>query len=478
MRYRADDRISGWRHVTCLLDDVRAARVVLVLILGAMGSLPLVILTPPFQVPDEVQHFYRAYQLSEFHLRAEVQNGVAGGTLPDSLPQMVKASIYTPDGISYPARPAPIAKTLQLRSIPLDPSMRRFVAFPGSAFYSPLPYLPQALGIAVGRAIGSGPLFLLYLGRLFNCLAALALLGLAVIFMPFAEELVIFAGLLPISLFLYASLSPDAAVIGCSLVFSALSISASAHGRWRTRELWMAVAAAVVFCSVKPVYAPLLLAAVVPGVFQPGEAARAIRAHAVLLGVALGVTTGWLLFAKPTMTTPLSGAHPSAQVNLVLHHPILLIRVLVHTLNIGSLINLYVQGVGVFGWLTVLLRPGVVYVLPLAGLILLWKLDVCRPQERSTGRGLWQLALALASAVLIVVATYLRWAHVGQDEVAGVQGRYFVPLLVLAGMAALELIPRRRSSTQRWQSLTSIAAMLVVEMAAMDTTIIRAFHVF
>jgi hypothetical protein len=45
-------------------------------------------------------------------------------------------------------------------------------------------------------------------------------------------------------------------------------------------------------------------------------------------------------------------------------------------------------------------------------------------------------------------------------------------------MAALELIPRRRSSTQRWQSLTSIAAMLVVEMAAMDTTIIRAFHVF
>jgi uncharacterized membrane protein len=110
--------------------------------------------------------------------------------------------VYTADGIFYPATPAPISKTLSLATIPLDISNRRFVPFPRSAFYSPLPYLPQMLGIAVGRSFGSGPLYLLYLGRLINCLAAVGLLGIAVDSMPVAEELVIVIGLLPMSLYL------------------------------------------------------------------------------------------------------------------------------------------------------------------------------------------------------------------------------------------------------------------------------------
>jgi hypothetical protein len=79
---------------------------------------------------------------------------------------------------------------------------------------------------------------------------------------------------------------------------------------------------------------------------------------------------------------------------------------------------------------------------------------------------------------LIVFTLYLIWAHVGRDYAAGVQGRYFIPLLGLAGIAAIELAPRRRTPAPRWQSLLSIAVISVVEIAAMDTTIIRAFHVF
>lgn len=478
MRHRLDDPIRGWRRIARLLDNGKTSRVVLALILGAMGSLPLVILTPPFQVPDEVQHFYRAYQLSEFHLRAEVQNGAAGGTFPSSLPQVVKASVYTSDGIAYPATPEPIAKTLQLRSIPLDPSTRQFVAFPGSAFYSPLPYVPQALGIAAGRAMGAGPLLLLYLGRLCNCLSALALLCLAVYCAPFADEVFIFAGLLPMSLYLYASISPDAAVIGCALAFTALSIAAGAQGSWGTRSLWLAAALAAVFCSVKPPYAPMLLAGIVPGLFRPGSALKAIRSTAILLGVAMGATAGWLLYAKSTMTTPLSGTNPSQQIILVLHHPIFLVRELLHILGIGSLVNLYVQGVGEFGWLTVFLRPAIVYVLPLVSVILLWRLGVRGSQERSPISALWYLALALASAALIVFTLYLWWAHVGQDYAAGVQGRYFIPLLGLAGIGAIELTPRRRTPAPQWQTLLSIAAISLVEIVAMDVTIVRAFHVF
>ena len=91
----------------------------------------------------------------DFRLRAEVQNGVAGGKMPDSLPELVKSIVYTQDAIHYPATPAPLAKTLKLASIPLEESKRHFVAFPGSAFYSPLPYLPAGIGyIPSGGCLG------------------------------------------------------------------------------------------------------------------------------------------------------------------------------------------------------------------------------------------------------------------------------------------------------------------------------------
>ncbi len=474
----ADDRVARRPDIARFLNEGKIGRVVLALLLGAMGSIPLVFLTPPFQAPDEVQHFYRAYQLSEFRLRAEVQNGVAGGALPDSLPLLVGSSVYTPDGILYPATPAPIANTLKLASIPLNGAARRFVAFPGSAFYSPLPYLPQALGIAIGRAIGLGPLYLFYLGRLFNCLAALGLVGLAVNFMPVAEELIILIGSLPMSLYLYASLSPDAAVIGWALLFSALSFAAGARGNWKTWELGMAAAAAAVFCSVKPVYAPILLAAVVPGIFRHGKAGRVIRSHAILLAVALGVTAGWLLLAKSAMTSPLSGAHPSVQMNLILFHPMSLLRALINTLGIYKVIFFYFQAVGDFGWLTAPLQPRVAYLLPLAALVIVWRLGIRGSVKRSVRNALWRLGLAFASAALVLVAMYLMYAHVGQNKITGVQGRYFIPILAMAGMAAIELTPGARSSTPRWRSLASLAGIVVVEIAAMDITIIRAFHVF
>ncbi len=460
------------------LSDVKIVRMTLTLILGAMGSIPLVLLTPPFQVPDEVQHFYRAFQLSDLRIRAEVQNGVSGGTLPDSLPELVKSSVYTRDGIFYPATPAPITKTLKLASIPLDSSTRRFVAFPGSAFYSPLPYFPQVLGIAVGRLFGLGPLYLLYLGRLFNCLAALGLVGLAVYLMPVAGEFVMVVGLLPMSLFLYASLSPDAAVISCALLFVAMSFSASIHGNWRTWELAMAAAAAAVLCSVKPTYAPILLAGVVPEILRWGKASFVVRAQVILVAVALGVTAGWLLFARSTMTSPLGGGHPSLQLFFILYHPAFFMRALAHTLRFRVTFDLYLGTVGEFGWHTVPLHPVFIYLLPLANFVIVWKLGTRGSVERSALCALWYLALALASAVLVMIAMYLMSTQVGQTEATGLQGRYFIPILVLAGMAVIELAPGRRPSGPGWGGLACIAAIIVVQVVALNATIIHAFHVF
>src|SRR5271169_6733390 len=65
------------------------------LLLGLAGALSMVVLTPPFQVPDEQEHFHRAYQLSELHLLRTEQDGRAGADLPSSLIELSEAFLGT-----------------------------------------------------------------------------------------------------------------------------------------------------------------------------------------------------------------------------------------------------------------------------------------------------------------------------------------------------------------------------------------------
>ncbi len=445
------------------------------LMLGSIGAIPLILLTPPFQVPDENWHFYRAYELSEFQVLSDVRNGVSGATLPASLPQLVDLSVHTADEVKYPASPAPFSQTMQHASIPLNSSMRRFVTFPGSAYYSPLPYLPQTLGIAIARLFGAGPLGLLLMGRLFNCLAALGLLGLAVYAVPFAEEIVLLIGLLPMSLYLYASVSPDAALIGCALVFSALSLAACARGNWKAWELVASCAAAAVFCSVKPVYFPMLFAAAALPQFRRGRFINVVRPQAILLAVALVATVGWMVLARSSMSLPLGGGRPSDQAHLILHHPTVLVHAIANSLRPTEIIIRSAQAIGVFGWLTLPLRPVSIYMLPLVAFVLLGVLGIRREVHIPLSRRLWFLSLTFVSGFLVLTAMYLLGSPVGGQNIIGVQGRYFIPILALAGVSAI--YPRKLPSPA-WAGRAVVVAIVLLQIAAMDATILRGFQVF
>jgi len=182
-------------------------------LLGLLGALPLVALTPPFQVPDESQHFLRAYQLSELRMRAIVQDGETKAMLPSSLIELIESFLGT-RAVLAPRRitAQPLQQTWMALDRPLEPGRRELVSLEYSA-YPPPPYLPQAIAIAAGRWLGAGPLALLYLGRLATGLVALIVLASAVRLMPIGRELTMLFGLLPMAIYQYASVSPDAAVI-------------------------------------------------------------------------------------------------------------------------------------------------------------------------------------------------------------------------------------------------------------------------
>src|SRR5258706_11584602 len=139
--------------------------------LGGISLFLLVILVPPFQAPDEPQHFFRSYQLSTLEVSGRVQDGALGSDLPASLPDLVYRFMGT-NAVHMDYRPRPIHRlsdTFEEFKRPLDSGRTIFVNY-STVNYPPTSYIPQALAIAAGRSVGVGPLGLYYMGRFANAL--------------------------------------------------------------------------------------------------------------------------------------------------------------------------------------------------------------------------------------------------------------------------------------------------------------------
>ncbi len=426
-------------------------------LVGLLCALPFIVLTPPFQVTDEPQHFYRAYQISELHLIPESTGKIAGGTLPSSLIDLSTLFLETREihvfrGIVR----RPWAFLEQGFAIPLAAERREFIDFSGAAFYSPLPYMPQAGAIAIGRAIGLDPLQLVYLGRLFNAVTALLLLAMAVHRTPYFKAGFLAAGLLPMSLYLYASLSPDALVIGTAFLFTALSLQAYCDRRWTGPDLALAVVCGTIFCSVKSVYAPLLLISV-GGFFHEASRTRAVLTQLALIGVPLAATAAWMRSVSHLILPVWPGTNVGAQLTHVLTEPLMFLAALLATLQLNFL-HYFQSAIGKLGWMNLELSP-LNHALPiLAVAIAIFSVPRIDPDHSRRIVG-WWACLAMGCVGLILLALYLYWSVVKAYLVDGVQGRYFIPVLPLFGVALAGYLARVELRIDGAKALVSIAAL-------------------
>jgi uncharacterized membrane protein len=446
------------------------------LVLALLGVAPLALLTPPLQVPDEQQHFFRAYQLSEGNLTPVAHADRTGAVLPSSLANFSYSFLgthaLTPEAA---LRAFPLRETLGALSAPLDPERREFVDFSGSSYYSPLAYLPQLAGIVVGRAFDAGPLGLLYAARLVNGLTSLLVVSAALRILPLGNMLALVAGLLPMTLFLFGSASPDASVISSTFLFTAVAMRARFRGRWTASDLAIACVAGAVFCSLKPVYAPLLAIAL-PGVLRPGATAHVLAAHGLLFLVVMGTTASWLVYnSKFISGNDLSpDISASAQWAAVISDPGRYFSIVLHTIRYSRR-PWSVQFIGQFGWLQIYL-PRIMYWVPPAATIACLLLPRPPAPRIGTLEAAWQAMLIGVSGLLILTALYLYGTKVGADLVRGVQGRYFLPLAPLAAVTLSGIIPPLK--VDRPTAAQVVLPLISVEVLLTLVVVIRVYSVF
>ena len=189
------------------------------LVAALLGGLGFLFVTPPFQVPDEPAHFYRAYAVSEGQFLMAGGNGTNSRPLPASLKTLVE--ILVDDVPFHPERRIQPGTWKRAREVRLQPEEVESSSPPRSLQYSAVPYLPQAAGIAVGRWIGASPLALVYFARAANLIAAVGLIYFAICQLPGYRWLAVLLALTPMAMFLRSSVSADAGITAIAYLLTA-----------------------------------------------------------------------------------------------------------------------------------------------------------------------------------------------------------------------------------------------------------------
>jgi uncharacterized membrane protein len=398
-----------------------------VLVAALLFGATFAIVTPPFQVPDETAHFYRAYRVSEGRLDLLPAPGHLVAPLPVSLHRL-GGEIFG-DLPFHPERRTSPRAILTAFRIPLAPERREPVVF--ANVYTCVSYIAPAIGIAAGRLLGAPALALLYLARLTNLLCGAVAIAFAVRRLPAFAWLTAMVALTPMALSLLGSASGDVTILASSF----LLVATVARLAWGTAEarrsdLVLLAVASAVLCASKPPYLPLaLLVLLIPAVRFP----RGRRAGFLLLCCGFSL----LAAAWPVVTSRPSGFGRSEggvdagrQIHDSLLHPFHFLGVVIRDYAVHSPRYLG-QLVGKLGWLDVQV-PIPFLVVYLAVLLALVFLDTSpRIEVRPWQRGTATVAV-LAGMVLVSASQYATWTPYGADFILGIQGRYFLPLVLPA----------------------------------------------
>lgn len=396
-----------------------------------------VILIPPFQSPDEYNHWYRAYQISEGIWKGvRTADARLGGEIPISMQQCV--SKFKPLKFNY-ERKTGTDTIWQTLKIPLQREKTSFIDFTNTAMYAPTAYIPQVIILFVLKKINAPALLSMYLGRLGMLLCWIVMIRIALKIMPFRQETLCILALLPASIFINATLNADIVTNGLCFIIIAWSFKIAEEKKDLSIYQEILFGAIIVIIALnKIIYTPLLFLRFIHIEAFPHPRKVFFSVLITLLWSSVAIVW-WQMQTQPLYLTYeqyhpqyvdsqelLKGVNPSEQLQFVLKHPFHLIKILIPSYleNAGGMMSHYV---GKFGWeANFLPRPMLVCFFLMILIQILKDFTPLSLQIRLYVGGLGAILCIAFAGVM-----YALWCPVGGREVWNFQGRYFIPIFPL-----------------------------------------------
>ncbi len=418
------------------------------LVLAGVFGLLFVFITPPFQSPDEPNHYFRAYQISTGGFLGVIKNNSYGGFVPQQLEDFVKFEMTSDQGSihTHRDRKFPREKITQGFRLAKDVDHFKFLGFANTASYPFLFYIPQSLGILLGKFFASSALGIFYWGRIMGLFVYL-IAGFVVIrkVKPY-QEIFFVALLLPMALSQASMITADSVSIIGAVAGTAFFITQKHNKESLTfLNLKKYLLVACMLGCIKPVYSLVVgLVIIVP--WNPEYSrSKNIALRVLVVGVTALLALSIITIGKSVSFTLRNDIiiNASQQLHNVLIHP-LKFGWLVSTSFIHSFSGYFHQVVGTFGWLDTSMKS---WMYTLGGLLLTG--SIVTKQDREVSYTNYQKALIWIIPIGAIFATYLflflTWNAVDAWTLEGFQGRYILPVIPLILFAIRKTLPFRIS---------------------------------
>lgn len=369
----------------------------------------------PDFIPDEQSHFQRAYLLSNFDFRQGINVFV------DSDYGVQKIKSYD--------------ELFKMFYINLHPS---YTLQTEAANYHFITYLVPAVALVIGKILHLSVYTCYYLGRMANLAFFIALVSYAIKITPKCKILIFAFCCNPMLIHLVASYSSDSPIFAvCILAIANCLYLFFKEEKISNKDIIITMSLIVFIALVKYIYLPIF--GIYFCLFKKLLKIEKKQWITILVCLLFGVLLYFLSkYLKTEFTTPAPHLEHSKimkvdgakQIQFLLSDKLNLFKMFYSTLLEKKSFYLNTM-VSYLGWFTIAI-PTLSYYLFFGILIA----SVCvESSNMKVGRRAWSTFIVVVDAALIILGMYLFWTTVGIYVTDGVQGRYFLPLILLLGVS-------------------------------------------
>ncbi len=407
------------------------------LIISLTFGLLFIFVTPPFQSPDEYNHFFRAVGISNGNLiptrveklslekyyynflgsDEEASPRLIGSYLSNNLVEMV--TTVSTDLPGNTSKKQDLNKLQKSNKYGMTNDVKVFVSYPNTALYSPILYLPSVVGILIAKVLQMSFLEALYYARILSLSIYILIIYFALKITPYLKTTMFLLALMPMSLFLGMSVTADSLLIASS--FFAFALIGSLYNNYDKKLFIFLVIISFVLGMSKSAYLLLPFASLILSSKLP-KYRFLLPIIASIAGFAL-----WFLLSRELYVPLRIGVDPFLQLKLILNTPVEFIKIFFHTI-IGNRNYIVNQFVGNLGWLDVPLNLFICWFY--VGLVMFsTMLDNNRMMLKQR---IIYIVIAFVTVILISILMYMSWTPLGNKEILGLVGKNFIPISIYA----------------------------------------------
>ncbi len=396
--------------------------VVLTMVIGGMYLFAL----PPYTVPDEASHFVTAYAQSSVLLGEDVVDEEGKVIVADS-------SLWGCDR-NYPSRDSyqqfllgALGRGTKIEEKEVSSRVPLEMRHPG--------YFPQVIGITLGRLLNVNCEQLLLLGRIFALIWYVFIMYFAIKVMPFGKMVLFVVGTLPMTMQMVVSYNYDSVLFGVCFFLTAYVLQLIYRPKKTGgRDILVLCVITAVIASIKFIYLPILGIAL----FIPKDKFKSKKQKMFAAVLVAGVGIVVLLYLKLAVIQNAAVPHSTMQetgtavsLEYAMENPRTIFRIFWRTLQHQSSFYLSSMVASPLGWLEIWIPDIVVF-----GFLMLLVGSGIVQEENEYKLGpairIFGSIAVIGMSVLVLLALLLDCTNIGASTIAGVQGRYFLPMLPLA----------------------------------------------